>query len=127
MGFYSRIEIYSHLDEDLESDELLRNNNLNTKNFTSFLNTNFRENSELSTETARMINNEITAQITRKLDEIRSDLTSQLLEALITAVAEKVRPTIQNTLGMHEREFSPWWTDGPVGNTGSLKLESLEK
>ena len=60
------------MDEDLESDQLPRNNVPKTKDFRSFIDTNSRENSEISIETARMIKNEITTQITRKLDEIRS-------------------------------------------------------
>ena len=48
-------------------------------------------------KTVRMINNEITTQVTRKLDEIKSDLNSQVLETINTAIAEKVLPTIQDT------------------------------
>ena len=38
--------------------------------------------------------------MTRKLDEIRSDLNSQISEVIISAIAEKVLPSIQNVLGV---------------------------
>ena len=53
-----------------------------TSDFRSLMITNSRETSEISGETARMINSEITNQVTRKLDEIKMDLSSQILEAI---------------------------------------------
>ena len=53
-----------------------------------------RENSEITIETARLINIEITSQVTRKLCEIRSDLKSQILEVINSRIAEKVLPSI---------------------------------
>ena len=54
----------------------------------SLINTTSRENSENTIETARMINNEISTQVTRKLDEFREDLNSQFLEVINSAIAE---------------------------------------
>ena len=84
LGNYSRNELDSQLGEretelDLESNGL-QTANPNSEDFRSLINTNSRENSEITIETARLINNEITSQVTRKLDEIRSDLNTQILE-----------------------------------------------
>ena len=47
-----------------------------------------------------MINNEITSQVTRKLDEIRGNLNTQVLEVTSSAIAENVLPSIRNVLGV---------------------------
>ena len=51
----------------------------------------------MTIETTGMIKDEITNQVTRNLDEIKSGPNSQILETRNTATAEKVLPTIQNT------------------------------
>ena len=81
LGNHSR----NDLDSQKETDGDLESNGLQTVNptsedFRSLINTNSRKNSEITMETARMINNEITTEVTRKLDEIREDLNSQILE-----------------------------------------------
>ena len=45
-----------------------------------------------------MINNEMADQVSRKLNDIRTSLNSQIQDAISTAMAEKVLPSIQNTL-----------------------------
>ena len=45
-----------------------------------------------------MINKEISNQMPRKLNEIKASLNSQIQDAISTAIAEKVLPSIQNTL-----------------------------
>ena len=65
----------------------------------SLINTNSGQNSEITIETPRMINNEIT-KVTRTLDEIREDLVTQILEVIKSAITEKVLPSIQHVLGV---------------------------
>ena len=101
---YSRNELDSQLGER-ETELELESNGLQTPNptsedFRSLINTNSRENSEITIETARLIKNEITSQVTRKLDEIRSDLNTQIWEVINSAIAEKVLLSIQNVLGV---------------------------
>ena len=108
LGNYSRNELYSQLGEretelDLGSDGPQAANPI-SEDFRSLINKNSRENSEITIETARLINNEITSQVTRKLDEIRSDLNSQILEVINSANTEKVFPSIQNVLGVQNPE-----------------------
>ena len=50
-----------------------------------------------------MNNDEFSSQVTRKHDEIKRDLYSQILEAIITAFTDQVLPYIQNTLGEQGR------------------------
>ena len=68
----------------------------------SLINSSSRENSENTIEIARMINNEITSQVTRKLDEIRDDINKQVLEVINSAITEKVLPSIQNVVGIQK-------------------------
>ena len=108
LGNYSRNELDSQLG-DRETELDLESNGLQTANptsedFRSLIITNSRENSEITIETARLINNEITSQVTRKLDEIRSDLNTQILEVINSANTEKVLPSIQNVLGVQNPE-----------------------
>ena len=108
LGNYSRNELDSQLGEretelDLESNGPQTANPI-SEDFRSLINTNSRKNSEITIETARLINNEITSQVTRKLDEIRSDLNYHILEVINSAITEKVLPSIQNVLGVHNPE-----------------------
>ena len=73
-----------------ESHRLERNSNTVGKDFRSLFNTNSRENSEMTIETTRMINDESANQVSRKPNEIKSSLNSQ--------IGKKVFPSIQKTL-----------------------------
>ena len=46
----------------------------------------------------RVINSDISSQKSRKIDEIRSDLNLQILDAINSAIQEKVLPSIENAL-----------------------------
>ena len=50
-----------------------------------------------------MISDESSNQISRKLNEIKSSLNSQIQDAITTVIAEKVLPSIQNTLDTQGR------------------------
>ena len=86
---------------DLESNEL-HSANPASEDFRSLNITNSRENSEITIETAKMNNNEITTKVTRKVDDFRVDLNTQILEVINSAVAENVLPSIQNVLRIQE-------------------------
>ena len=68
----------------------------------SLFKTNSRENSEISVETARMINCETSSQMSRKPDEMNATLTFQILQAISSAIAQKVLPRLQSSLGSQE-------------------------
>ena len=73
--------------------------NQNDSEFVSDLNALFSENSCLTEETSRAINSEISSQMSRKLQEMKSDLHSHILDAINTAVQEKVTPSIKIAVG----------------------------
>ena len=109
LGSYSRDDerdnqSENELNVDQGSIRPQQNSILVDEDVRSLLNTNSRENSEMTIETSRMIHEEISNQMTRKLNEIKTNLNSQIQDAITTATAEKVLPSIQNTLSMQGRE-----------------------
>ena len=106
LGSYSRDEeenIASENEVNLDSGSSRpqQNSNVIGEDFRSLLNTNSRENSEITVETTRMISEEISNQMSRKLNEIRNGLNSQIHEAINSVMTETVLPSIQDTLGTH--------------------------
>ena len=73
------------------------------------LNANNRENSDVTIQTARLINCEITSQVTNNLDETNKDLHSHNVEVISSTMAAKNLPSIQNTLGKHEKDLVQTW------------------
>ena len=80
-----------------------QNSNLAGEDFRSLLNTNSRENSEITIETTRMINEEISNQMSGKLNEIKTSLNSQIQSAISAAITNTILPSTQNSLGMQGR------------------------
>ena len=104
LEIFSRNDLDSQLGErenegDIQSNGL-QTGNPTTEDFRSLINTKSRINRGITIETARLINNEITTQVTRKLDEIKEDLNTQILKVINTAIAEKVLHSIQKVLGV---------------------------
>ena len=87
-GTYSRNELVeeridSEADLDLESGRRQQSTSHTETNFRSLLNTNISENSEITAETNRLINSETSSQMSKKLEELKSDLNSHILGYLI--------------------------------------------
>ena len=104
LGSYSgNIEENDHSENELnldsESGRLQRNSNVTGEDFRSLL-TNSRENSEITIETTRLINDEISSQLSRKLNEIKTSLNSQIQNAISAVITNTVLTSIQNTLNM---------------------------
>ena len=103
LGSYSRDEngndgSENEMNLDSGSSRPPLNSNLVGEDFRSLLNTNSRENSDITVETTRMISEEISSQMSRKLNEIKTSLNFQIQDAINNAITEKVLPSIQNTL-----------------------------
>ena len=150
LGSYSRNDEVNDQSEnelnlDSEFSRPQRNSNVTGEDFRSLL-TNSMENSEIIIETTRLINEEISNQMLRRLNEIKTSLNSQIQDAITTAIASSVLPSIQNTLEMHGRATFQWWTEGlpghkpaqrrpippwrtkgPVGYKGAPRLKSHRK
>ena len=83
------------LDEDLGSDRPRQDVIQNSEDFNSHLNSKTRENSETTLENVRLVNSEVS----RKIDELKRDLNSKILETINSAINEKKFLSFQTTLG----------------------------
>ena len=108
LGSYSRDDEENNISEirvnlDSGSSRPQQSSNLIGEDFRSLLNTNSRENSEIAIETTRLINEEISNQMPRKLNEIKTSLKTQIQDAITAAITNTVLPSSQNTLEMQGR------------------------
>ena len=102
LGSYSRDDennvSENEMNLDSGSSRPQQSSNVIGEDFRSLLNTNSRENSEITIETLRLINEENSHQMSRKLNEIKTSLNSQFQDAITAAITSTVLPSIQNTL-----------------------------
>ena len=98
LGSYSRNEMESNSGDrndevDLASDRTRGDVVQNSEDFRSLSNSNSRENSESTIETMRLVNSEVS----RKMEELKRDLNSQIAETINSLISERILPNIQNT------------------------------
>ena len=108
LGSYSREDEENNISDnevnlDSGSSRPQQSSNLIGEDFRSLLYTNSRENSEIAVETTRLINEEISNQMSRKLNEIKTSLNSQIQDAIAAAITSTVLPSFQNTLELQGR------------------------
>ena len=119
LGSYSRDDKHnasgSEIILDSGSNRPQQSSNAIGEDFRSLLNSNSRENSQVTIETTRMINEEISNQMSRRLNEIKTILNFQIQDAISNAITEKILPSFQNTLQMQERSN---YTTVDRGSTG---------
>ena len=82
------------------------------------LKTNSEKNSEMTVETSRM---------SRKLDVIKTDLNSQILQVVDSAISEKALSQLQNSLGKLQNGLNRTLVFGPLGIKGTLKPKQTAK
>ena len=70
----------------------------NCEDFRTLLNSDDRIRSEISVETTRLITDEITQQMSRKLDELKRNLNSEITESINSAIHDTILPSIRNSL-----------------------------
>ena len=75
-------------------EELVRNEN----DYQSYLNPNPSEDSCLTVETSRAISSEISTQMSKKFEEMQTNLNSQILDAINAAIENKVLPGVKNAV-----------------------------
>ena len=87
-------------ENEIDSESIRRegSSNQNENNYRSYLNTNLSENSCLTVETSRAISSEISTQMSRKFEEMQTNLNSQILDAINAAIEDKVLPGIKNAV-----------------------------
>ena len=56
--------------------------------------------------TVELINSEMASQMSKNLDEIKTNRKPQILQAINSAINKNVLPTLQNGLGMQKIVFS---------------------
>ena len=105
LGSYPRNELGNDSDRnveiDLGSDRTREDPLQNSEDFRSLLNSNSNENSLSTAETMRLVNSEIT----KKIDELRRELNSQLVDVINSAITEKVLPDIRNSVSNQNPMF----------------------
>ena len=84
----------SEIDLDLESGRQQQSTSRTDNSFRSLFNTK----SEITAETNRMIISEVSSQLSRKLEEMKSDLNSHIVEVINSAIEEKILPSIENAV-----------------------------
>ena len=124
-------EALDQIDIDPESRRRQQDLDQNEANYWSLLNTNLSENSEITVETSRMINSEISSQMSRKIEEMKSDLNSHILEVIISAIEEKILPSIENVITSNREVKNTKWdlrSGGrhPDRNTQTTQNSDLE-
>ena len=85
------------------------------------------ENSEITVVNSRAISSEISSQMSRKLEEMKSDLNSHILEA----IDEKILPSIENVITNKRETKNTKWelrSDGrhPDRNIQKTQISDLE-
>ena len=149
LGSYSRDDEENNASEnevnlDSGSSRPQQCSNVIGEDYSSLLNTNTRGKSEITIETTRMISEEISNQMSRKLNEIKNSLSFLIQDAISSAITEKILLSIQNTLEtqgrvnytmmdpgsvgykiVQKRLIPSWGTVGPVGYNGTPKLKTL--
>ena len=86
----------NEIDERLNRHE--RGSNQIDSDSLSYLNTNISENSGLTVETSRSTSSEISSQMSRKLEEMKSDLITRILDANNTEIENWVLPSVKNAV-----------------------------
>ena len=100
---------------DLESNRREESSNHNENDYRSYLKTNISEKSGLTVGTRRAIRSKISSQISRKLEEMQTNLITHILEAINTVIERKVLPSIKNaikTQNSAENTILDLWSDG---------------
>ena len=98
LGSYSRNEKEHHqgdneMNVDPESGESQNNGKPIRGDFGSLLNTNSRENIEITAETARINKCENTSRVSTELYEMKRDLNCQIQEAKDSEITKEILPS----------------------------------
>ena len=97
------------IENDPESRGRQQDLDQNEPNYRSLLNSNLSKNSEITVETSRMINSEISSQMSRKIEEMKFDLNSHILEVINSAIEERILPSIENVIASSREVKNTKW------------------
>ena len=102
LGNYPENQSDVDLDENVEVDS--RSNGTRTdmvrncEDFRTLLTSEDRNRCEMTMETNRLISEEISYQMNRKIDELKRNLDTQITESINSAIHDSILPSIQNSL-----------------------------
>ena len=94
----SDIDLNENVEMDLRSNGTRTDMVRNCEDFRTLLTSEGRNRYEIPTETNRLITEEITSQINRKIDELKRNLDTQITESINSAIHDSILPSIQNSL-----------------------------
>ena len=113
-GNHSDEELNKNPDLDSRSNGTRIDMVRNCEDFRTLLNPEDRTTGDISVETTRLITDEKTQQMLRKVDELKRDLNSQITESINSAIHDTILPSIQNSLSGQNSGLRQMWTLGPV-------------
>ena len=104
LGTYSRNGVDSQLSEneenlDRRSNERQTNTNPSGDDYRTLLNTNSVGNNDMTSDNVRLINSEITSQVSSKINEFKVDSNLHIRETVEQVISDQVLRTIRETLG----------------------------
>ena len=94
----SDIDLNENVEMDLRSNGTRTDMVRNCEDFRTLLTSEGRNRYEIPTETNRLITEEITSQMNRKIDELKRNLDTQITESINSAIHDSILPSIQNSL-----------------------------
>ena len=97
-GNHSDEELNENPDLDSRSNGIRTDMVRNCEDFRTLLNQEDRTTGDISVETTRLITDEITQQMLRKVDELKRDLNSQIAETITSLIIERILPSNQITM-----------------------------
>ena len=102
LGNYPENQSDVDLNENIEVDSMSNGTRTdmvrNCEDFRTLLVSEDRIRCETSTETNRLISEEISYQMNRKMDELKRNLDTQITESINLAIHDSILPSIQNSL-----------------------------
>ena len=102
LGNYSWNRSDEEFNENIEMDSMSNGTRTdmvrNCEDFRTILSSDDRIRSEIPVETTRYIADEISQQMSRKLDELKRNLNTQITESINSAIHDSILPSIQNSL-----------------------------
>ena len=90
------------------------------EDFRSLLNTNSRENSDIAIETTRLINEEISNQMSKKLNEIKNSLNIKFKMQLVVQSLSKYFLLFKIRCKHKRGRNATQWTEGPLSHRKEL-------
>ena len=100
-GNRSDEELIKHIETDSRSNGTRSDMARNCEDFRSLLNTENRIENEVTIDTSRFLSTEISQQMSRKLDEFKRELNTQITESICSAIQETIHPLQMSMSGLN--------------------------